>query len=87
MKHVKADVIVLNARDERAIAWLIAQVGFDAVQQACGRIAGRRKLYPSNVAKTLGLAIPETLSLTPPDTALARIGELRARFGLARRRG
>lgn len=71
-------VLVLNARDERAISWLIDQAGLDAVQQACGRIAGNRKLYPSNLAKILGLSIPQSVINTPVSLARERIRELRA---------
>jgi len=69
-------VLVLNARDERAIAWLIDQAGFDAVQQACGKIAGNRKLYPTNLAKALGLSIPHSVIVTPSSVARERICDL-----------
>jgi hypothetical protein len=71
-------VVVLNARDERAIAWLIEQAGFEAVLQACKRIAGNRKLYPTNLAKILGLVIPQSVINTPASVARERIRELRA---------
>ena len=71
-------VIVLNARDERAISWLIEQAGFEAVQQACENIAGHRKLYPTNLAKILGLVIPKSVINTPASVARERICELRA---------
>lgn len=71
-------VIVLNARDERAIAWLIDQAGFDAVQQACGKIAGNRKLYPTNLARILGLSIPQSVVVTPVSEARDRVRELLA---------
>lgn len=67
---------MLNKRDERAIAWLIDQAGFDAVQQACGEIAGNRKLYPTNIAKALGLLIPQTIITAPASVARERIREL-----------
>lgn len=67
---------MLNARDERTIAWLIEQVGFDAVQQACEKIAGNRKLYPTNLAKVLGLSIPESVVITPSSEVHDRISEL-----------
>ncbi len=69
---------MLNARDERAIAWLIDQVGFDAVQQACERVSGNRKLYPSNVAKVLGLSIPPAITVEPPSVAREHIRDLLA---------
>ena len=73
-------VLVLNARDKRAIAWMIEQVGFVAVQEACGRLAGRRRLYPTNLAKVLGLTIPDSVVITPASAALEQIRELRRRF-------
>lgn len=71
-------VIVLNARDERAIAWLIEQAGFETVQHACVKIAGHRKLYPTNLAKILGLVIPKSVINTPVSIARERISELHA---------
>ena len=71
---------MLNARDERAIAWMIEQVGFVAVEEACSRLAGRRLLYPSNLGKVLGLTIPDSLASTPASAALERIRELKRRF-------
>jgi len=68
---------VLNARDERAITWLIDQVGFEAVEIARGKIAGNRKIYPSNLAKILGLVIPQSVIDTPSSKARERIRELR----------
>lgn len=73
-------VLALNARDERAIAWMIEQVGFEAVQEACGRLAGQRRRYPTNLAKVLGLTIPNSVVSTPASVALERIRELRFRF-------
>jgi hypothetical protein len=72
------DVLVLNARDERAISWLIEQSGFDAVQRACNSIAGNRKPYPTNLARVLGLSIPQSVIDTPVSVARERILRLRA---------
>jgi len=69
---------VLNARDERAISWLIEQAGFEAVQQACVKIAGNRKPYPTNLARVLGLSIPQSVIETPVAVARERIRVLRA---------
>ena len=48
-------VVVLSKRDERVLAWLIAQVGEDGITEACSRLMGARRSYPSNIAKALGL--------------------------------
>jgi hypothetical protein len=75
-----AAILKLNYRDERALAWLIEQVGVEAVASAFENLAGRRKPYVSNVAKALGLRIPVSVDVTPRETALERIHELRRRF-------
>ena len=74
-------VLVLNARDERAVAWLIDQAGYDAVQDACGKVAGRRPLYPSTLPKVLGLALPDSIPLCLFVSALTRFKALATRFG------
>lgn len=71
-------VLVLNPRDERAIAWLIEKAGVNAVQQACEKIAGNRKLYPSNLARILGLSLPKSVIDTPTSVARDRIRALLA---------
>ena len=48
-------MIVQNERDERTAAWLIEQVGAEALAEAETRLQGARKPYPSNLAKVLGL--------------------------------
>ena len=77
-----AGILKLNDRDERALAWLIEQAGVDAVESACSRLAGHRRPYVSNLARVLGLRIPEDVVATPRATALERIHDLRQRFGI-----
>lgn len=61
------DLLLLESkRDERVLAWLIAQVGEAEVAAACLRLAGKRKAYPSNVAKVLGLTPPKELAVASP---------------------
>lgn len=59
-------LLVLNPRDERAIAWLIEQAGLNAVQQVCGKIFDSWKLYPSNLARVRGLSTSNPSSSRPP---------------------
>ena len=63
-------MIIQNERDERAAAWLIEKFGAEAVADAESRLAGARKPYPSNIAKVLGVPLPECLKRT--ETAAAR---------------
>lgn len=77
-------VIIANDRDKRALAWLKAQVGLEAIQGATERLAGARRPYVSNVAKVLGLTLPveDLVEPEPPradrETALKHLAELRA---------
>jgi len=73
--------LILSRRDERVMEWLINQVGQEAVDRACTQLAGMRKPYPSNLAKLLGLTVPEGLASTPKDEARERIEQLRAILG------
>lgn len=55
-------IILESERDRRTLAWLVEQVGEEALERACKQLAGKRKPYPSNLAKALGLIPPESLS-------------------------
>jgi hypothetical protein len=50
--------IVESARDQRALDWLVARFGEAAVREAISRIPGKRRPYPSNIAKALGAKLP-----------------------------
>ena len=69
-------MIIENERDERTAAWLIEQYGAEAVA-AETRISGARKPYPSNIAKVLGVTLPEALKRTENAAARQKLAELR----------
>jgi hypothetical protein len=58
-------VLVENERDRLGLEWLRGQVSDQAIAEACGRLAGARRPYVSNVAKALGMKLPDNLALTP----------------------
>lgn len=58
-------VLVETARDQRVLDWLLQEAGPEAVADAVHRLAGHRRPYVSNIAKSLGLTPPEDLKLTP----------------------
>ena len=58
-------VLVENERDRLSLEWLRGQVSDQAIAEACGRLAGARRPYVSNVAKALGMKLPDNLALTP----------------------
>lgn len=68
--------LISNDRDRRAWEWIVSQVGADRALAV--ELAGDRKPYPSNVAKALGLTIPESVSLPPSDVARERLAGLKA---------
>lgn len=63
-------MITENERDRRTAAWLIECCGAEAVAEAEMRLKGARKPYPSNLAKVLGVTLPDSLKAT--ETAVAR---------------
>lgn len=70
--------LIQSKRDERALAWLIEQVGESAVAAACLQLAGNRKAYPSNLARALGLILPNSLALASPADVKRHIAEIEA---------
>lgn len=71
------NVILETERDRRTLAWLIQQVGEPALQRACATLAGRRKCYPSNLAKCLGLVPPESLARPSSEQVQAYLKDIR----------
>lgn len=71
------DVVLESDRDRRALDWLISQVGQSAVESACSQLAGERKAYVSNLAKVLGLTLPDIVSATPKDEALVQLASIK----------
>lgn len=79
--EVVAGVLVQSERDRRVVAWLLAQVGADAVAEAAGRQIGGRRPYPSNVARGLGLVPPAEIERDAArEVARAALGEARRRL-------
>ena len=70
-------MIIQNERDERADAWLIEKFGAEAAADAESRLAGARKPYPSNIAKVLGVPLPECLKRTETAAARQKLASIR----------
>jgi hypothetical protein len=71
------NVILESERDRRTLTWLIQQVGERALEDACASLAGKRKCYPSNLAKCLGLVPPENLSRPSPEQVRTYLQDIR----------
>lgn len=71
------NVILETERDRRTLAWLVQQVGELELERACASLAGRRKCYPSNLAKCLGLVPPDSLARPSPEQVQAYLKDIR----------
>jgi hypothetical protein len=71
-------MITQNERDKRAAVWLLEQFGAEAVAEAENRLAGARRPYPSNIAKVLGVTLPESLKRTENAAAREKLAAMKA---------
>lgn len=74
-------VEVTNAWSERQIKFLVQRVGLEKIIE-CRALLGRRKAYPLNLARLLGVKMPDDLVYLPAIEAKARLDEMRRRLGL-----
>ncbi|SIT48187.1 Cryptic plasmid protein A [Paraburkholderia ribeironis] len=72
-----ADVIIESDRDLRGYAYLIQTCGETRVANARQKLAGRTRPYVSNLAKVLGVTIPEIVVITPREEARQRLSEIK----------
>lgn len=75
-------IVIESDRDRRVLRWLIEQAGEEAVASACLQLAGRRRAFPSNVAKLLGLNPPKSLALASRESAAAHMAAIAKLLGV-----
>jgi hypothetical protein len=63
------DIILANDRDRRTFAYLVDTCGYERVIAARRALPGRTRPYVSNIARALGVAVPETVVVTPREEA------------------
>ena len=80
-------IIVESNRDQRVLDWLVAQVGEEAVANACNGLAGSQRPYPSNIAKLLRLSPPANLALSSREEAQQHLASIRRLLGIGSNRG
>lgn len=71
------DVILENDRDRRTFAYLIKTCGYNRVAQARLSLRGRTRPYVSNIAKVLGVAIPEAVVITPREEGRNQLAQIK----------
>lgn len=70
---------ITNVRGEREWLWICAQVGEDRARQALEQL-GNRRPFPVNVARVLGLVLPEERLLPQTAAQLESIAQSRAKL-------
>lgn len=78
-------ILVLNDRDRRTLAWLRSRVSDEAIAAAVDQLAGARRPFVSNVAKVLGLSIPEGMERSTREEALRHLAAIRAKLKIGAR--
>ncbi|MHB9839722.1 hypothetical protein Q8F57_033415 [Paraburkholderia terrae] len=71
------DVILENDRDHRTFAYLVDACGLERVLKARRALPGRTRPYVSNIAKSLGVTIPEAVVITPREEGRRRLSEIK----------
>lgn len=75
------DPLITNERGKREWEWIVGKVGLDAAQNAIQALSGNQRPYPLNIARKLGLKLPEHLSApvaAPRSVAHAHLTALKA---------
>lgn len=72
-----------NERDRRTLAWLRSTVGDEAIRDAIGRLAGRRRPFVSNLCRVLGVEVPP--AVVEPSKAVLSREEAKQRLEALRR--
>lgn len=73
-------ILVLNDRDRRTLAWLRRQGSDEAIAAAVVQLAWARRPFVSNVAKVLGLSVPEGMDRSTREEALRHLAAIRAKL-------
>ena len=72
-----ADVIVESDRDRRVYDYLVQTCGITRVVNARNQLPGRTRPYVSNLAKMLGVTIPDAVIITPREEARRHLAEIK----------
>lgn len=80
------DIILANDRDRRVYAYLIATCGEKRVANARQQLPGRTRPYVSNIAKMLGVTIPDAVVITPRAEGRRQLAEIRKMLQYAAKR-
>lgn len=83
---IEMGVIVESDRDRRTLEYLVKTCGAERVAKVCGELPGQTRPYVSNIAKRLGVVIPEEVVITPRAIGRERVAELKNILSSAKKR-
>lgn len=72
------DVIIESDRDRRTLDYLVQTCGIDRVRRARYELPGRTRSYVSNLAKALGITVPEDIIITSREDGRRHLDDLKA---------
>ena len=78
MQSSKVEVILSTDRDRRTYDYLVSVCGSARVSKAIEQLPGRTRPYVSNIAKILGVTIPENVVLTPREVGREHLARLKS---------
>jgi hypothetical protein len=71
------DVIIASPRDQRTFDYLVETCGLGRVEHARSQLLGRTKPYVSNIAKILGVAIPDDVLISTREDGRKQLAEIK----------
>jgi len=70
-------IIVDSERDRRALEFLVTVCGTEVVVRGRTELPGRTRPYVSNIAKALGVVIPDEVVITPRAEGRRHLSEIK----------
>ena len=77
-KNYGLDVIISSPRDQRTLDYLVEVCGITRVKRARVDLPGNTRPYVSNLAKTLGVTIPEEVVITSREDGRRHLANLKS---------
>jgi hypothetical protein len=67
------EIFVESETDRRVLRWLVDEASENSVVAECSKRAGRRRIFPGNAAKALGLSSLSLCALMSSESIAAQV--------------
>jgi len=76
---MELEPLITNERAQREWEYIVARVGEEHARAAIAQIPGKRRPYPLNIARVLGIELPKRLAEEPAsrESALQHLAKIR----------